>query len=48
VQYVKSPLGGSVPVALGVDHPGMRAETTLTEDQRATIADDLASDTETV
>jgi hypothetical protein len=42
VQYVKFPLGGSVPVAMGVDHPGMRVETTLTEDQRAAIAEDLS------
>lgn len=45
-QYVKFPLGGRVPVAFGVDHPGIRAETALTEDQRAAIAEDFASNTE--
>ena len=46
VQYVKFPLDGQVPMAFGVDHPGIRAETTLTEDQRAAIAEDFASNTE--
>jgi hypothetical protein len=41
VQYVKFSLGGQVPAAFGVDHPGMRAETMLTEDQRAAIREDL-------
>ncbi len=41
VQYFKFPLGGKVPVAFGVDHPDMRAETALTGDQRTAIAEDL-------
>jgi hypothetical protein len=42
VQYLRFPLNGQVPVAFGVNHPEMRAETRLTEDQRAAIAEDLA------
>ena len=41
VQYLRFPLGGKVPVAFGVDHPEMRAETALNGDQRAAIAEDL-------
>jgi hypothetical protein len=40
VQYLKFPLAGGVPVALGVDHPGMSA---LTEEQRRALRDDLES-----
>ena len=43
VQYLKFPAGGKVPVALGIDHPGIEAETRLTETQRAALAEDLAS-----
>lgn len=41
VQYLRFPVGGKVPVALGVDLPGLTAETPLTEAQRAAIARDL-------
>jgi hypothetical protein len=43
VQYLKFPVGGRVPVALGVDLPGLRLETKLSDDQHAALADDLAS-----
>ncbi len=42
VQYLKFSLRGKIPVAFGVDHPEMKVETTLTADQRAAIAEDLA------
>jgi hypothetical protein len=41
VQYLKFAVGGTVPVALGIDLPGVEAETTLTPEQRAALADDL-------
>lgn len=41
VQYIKFPVGREAPVAVGVDYPGLEAETRLTEDQRAALADDL-------
>ena len=44
VQYVKFPMAGRVPVAVGVDLPGLEAEATLTSEQRAPLAEDLASD----
>jgi hypothetical protein len=43
VQYLKFPAGGKVPLALGIDHPGVEAETKLTETQRAALAEDLTS-----
>ena len=42
VQYFKFPVGGRVPVAIGTDLPGIKAETRLSEDQRAALAEDLA------
>jgi hypothetical protein len=42
VQYVKFPVKGAVPVAVGVDLPGLKAETILTPEQRAALAADLA------
>ena len=42
VQYLKFPVKGRAPVALGVDHPAIRVETELTADQRAALAEDLA------
>ena len=44
VQYLKLPVGGRVPVAIGCDleDPEVRAETALTAAQRATLAGDLA------
>lgn len=41
VQYLKFPVRGEVPVAIGIDLPGIEAETRLTESQRAALADDL-------
>ena len=42
VQYLKFPVKGVAPVAAGVDLPGLDAEATLTPDQRAALAADLA------
>ncbi len=42
VQYLKFPVGGAVPVAVGTDLPGMEAETKLSEDQRAALGEDLS------
>ena len=41
VQYLKFPVGGRAPVAIGCDHPELRAETRLAEAQRQALADDL-------
>jgi len=43
VQYLRFPVGGRVPVALGCDHPDpeLNAETPLAEAQRAALARDL-------
>jgi uncharacterized protein DUF3501 len=43
VQYLKFLVGGRVPTAVGVDLPGAEAETRLTAEQRAALAEDLAS-----
>jgi hypothetical protein len=43
VQYLKFDTGGKVPVAAGVDLPGLTAETSLNEEQRAALARDLSS-----
>lgn len=42
VQYLKFPTSGRVPLAIGSDHPLLRATTRLTEEQRAALASDLA------
>ena len=42
VQYLKFPVGNRPPVALGIDLPGIEAETKLTEAQRKALAEDLA------
>jgi len=42
VQYLKFPVGGKIPVAIGVDHAGLESETILDADQRAALAEDLA------
>ena len=42
VQYLKFPVKSVLPVAVGVDLPGLEAETTLTPAQRAALAADLA------
>ena len=43
VQYVKFPVGGRVPAAIGVDLPALTLETKLSAEQRAALADDLGS-----
>lgn len=43
VQYVKFNTGGRVPVAAGVDLPGLQVETTLSEGQRRALREDLSS-----
>jgi len=42
VQFLKFDTGGAVPVALGVDFEGLRAETRLSDAQRAALGNDLA------
>jgi hypothetical protein len=42
VQYLKFSVGSRPPVALGIDLPGIEAETRLTESQRTALAEDLA------
>ncbi len=42
VQYLKFPVRGKAPVAIGTDLPGIKAETRLSDDQRAALAEDLA------
>jgi len=44
VQYLKFPVQGRVPVAVGADLSGLEVEAALTAEQRAALADDLASD----
>jgi len=41
VQYLKFPVGGHAPVSVGVDFPGLEAETRLSPDQRVALAEDL-------
>ncbi len=43
VQYLKFPVGGKPPVAIGIDFPGIECEAVLAQDQRAALAEDLAS-----
>ena len=42
VQYLKFPVRGETPIAIGADHPSLTAETLLTIDQRAALREDLA------
>ena len=42
VQYLRFDTRGAVPTAVGCDFPGIAAETELTSDQRAALAEDLA------
>jgi hypothetical protein len=42
VQYVKFPMRGAVPSAVGVDHPAIKAETRLSADQRLALSEDLS------
>jgi hypothetical protein len=44
VQYLTFAVGGAVPIALGVDLPGLELETDLTPAQRAALAEDLHAD----
>jgi hypothetical protein len=41
VQYVKFPVGGVAPVAIGCDLPALTAETALAPEQRAALEQDL-------
>jgi hypothetical protein len=41
VQYLKFPVGGETPVAIGIDLPGCEAKMFLTEDQKAAMGEDL-------
>jgi hypothetical protein len=41
VQYLKFPVNGKVPLAIGIDLPGCEAKTYLTEDQRSALQKDL-------
>jgi hypothetical protein len=42
VQYVKFPLAGRVPVAIGIDLPGIASEAPLTPEQQSALRQDLA------
>ena len=42
VQYLKFAVGSRPPLALGIDLPGIEAETKLTDAQRTALAEDLA------
>ena len=44
VQYLKFPVGGRVPVAIGIDLPAIAADATLTAEQRRALDADLAGD----
>lgn len=41
VQYLKFPTGGSVPVAIGCEHPDIASESILSAEQRTALAADL-------
>lgn len=43
VHYIKFPVGGRVPVAIGADHSDLTVETLLAPEQRAALRHDLAS-----
>jgi hypothetical protein len=45
VHYLKFDTGGAVPVAVGLDHPGLVVEARLDVRQRAALHDDLLADT---
>jgi hypothetical protein len=42
VQYLKFPVMGQVPIAVGADHPALTVEAILTKEQREALAQDLA------
>jgi hypothetical protein len=44
VQYLRFPVGGRVPVAVGIDLPALAAETLLTPEQRRVLEANLAAD----
>lgn len=44
VHYIKFPVRGQVPWALGSDLPGLTIEAELSAEQRAALAEDLSSD----
>lgn len=44
VQYLRFDTKGTVPVAVGCDHPDVDARTALNEEQRAALAHDLEGD----
>jgi hypothetical protein len=44
VQYLKFPVGGDVPIAIGADHPELGIETVLSDVQRETLGLDLRSE----
>ena len=44
VQYLKLPMRGRAPLALGVDLPGLEIEAALTVEQRAALTADLAGE----
>jgi hypothetical protein len=46
VQYLKFPVKGRAPIAIGIDLPGYKAETDLTEDQRSAPSKDLGGRTD--
>ena len=41
VQYIKFNTGGKTPIAIGSDLPLLKAETTLTNDQKKALSEDL-------
>jgi hypothetical protein len=44
VQYLSFPLGPEAPVAIGIEMPGIEAETELSDAQRDALRDDLGAD----
>jgi hypothetical protein len=43
VQYLRFPLGGETPLAIGIDLPGCEIKTFLTADQRSALQKDLGN-----
>ena len=43
VQYMKFNTGGRVPIAAGVDLPELQVETSVTDDQRQALSQDISS-----
>lgn len=42
VQFIKFDVKGHVPIAVGIDFPGLEAETILSNEQQAALSEDLA------